>query len=255
MTDSILFEHPLNEKCRTLLRLSNLFEQLDFHLQRDNEWDSRAAVRPLLEIAAILARADIKSDLIKELDRHSHALAGMANSPGVDRERLEHVLADISYWSTALKSASGQLGEALRNNDFLNSISQRSGIPGGCFEFDLPQFHYWLQLPHQERALQLDSWRTGVDMVEQATNLLLTLIRNSQVPVQAVAENGIYHQNLDTGSSSQMVRVRIASDAMLFAEVSGSKHRFSIRFLETGSWEQPNQTTQTVPFQLTTCVI
>ncbi|RTZ72032.1 MAG: hypothetical protein DSZ02_10275 [Gammaproteobacteria bacterium] len=32
----------------------------------------------------------------------------------------------------------------MRKSDFLNGIAQRMSIPGGSFEFDLPQFHYWL---------------------------------------------------------------------------------------------------------------
>lgn len=255
MENSILFEHPLNEKCRTLLRLSNLFDQLDHHIKLDSEWDSRAAIRPLLEIAAILARADIKSDLIKELDRHNKALSGMAQVAGVDHERLARVLADISRQSEKLKSTSEQLGKALRSDDFLKGISQRSGIPGGCFEFDLPQLHYWLQLPYDERNTQLSTWRGSVQSTEQTTKLLLSLIRHSQVPVEVIAEKGIYNQNLDTNNSSQMVRVRVPAEELLFAEVSGSKHRFSIRFLETSSWEQPRQTHRDVRFQLTTCVI
>jgi len=255
MSNNLLFEHPLNEKCRTLLRLSNLFEQLNFHLQRNSQWDSRAAIRPLTEIATILARADIKSDLIKELDRHNQALAAMANSPGVDADRLEQVLADISHWSRILKQTDGQLGHQLRCNDFLKSISQRFGIPGGCFEFDLPQFHYWLQLPYQEREQQLDSWRESVNAVEQTITLLLKLIRNSQIPVQLTAKNGIYNQILDTQDSTQMIRVSIPAEQSLYVAVSGNKHRFCIRFLETDSWEQPEQTSRSVNFQLTTCVI
>ena len=52
-----------------------------------------------------------------------------------------------------------------------------------------------------------------------------------------------------------MIRVRLPGDNRLFPEVSGSKHRFSIRFLDASNWEHPVQTQQDVAFQLTTCVI
>lgn len=80
MADTTIFEHPLNEKCRTWLRLSHLFEQFDFHMPHANEWHARAAVTALLDIANVLSRADIKSELLKELDRYRHSLARMANS-------------------------------------------------------------------------------------------------------------------------------------------------------------------------------
>ncbi|MGV6826031.1 MAG: cell division protein ZapD [bacterium] len=255
MKDHILFEHPLNEKCRTLLRLSNLFEQLAYHSERDHPWDSRAAIKALLEISAILARPDIKSDLLKELDHYEESFMGMANSPGVDRERLDLVLRDLVRRRDELGQTGGQLGQALRNDDFLKSISQRSGIPGGCFEFDLPQLHYWLQLPQQSRAEYFAAWRKEVRVVEQTTLLLLSLIRHSQIPSDALAENGIYNHNLDPHTTTQMIRVKIPRSLGLYAEVSGSKHRFTIRFFETNNWESPGQTKTSVPFKLTICTI
>ena len=95
MAETILFEHPLNEKCRTWLRMSHLFEQLEFHLPHVEEWHARAAMAALLDIANVLARADIKSELLKELDRYKQSLGRMANSPGVDTDRLEHILQDL----------------------------------------------------------------------------------------------------------------------------------------------------------------
>ena len=76
-----------------------------------------------------------------------------------------------------MRDINGQLGQPLRSNDFLNSIVQRSSIAGGAFDFDLPQYHYWLQMPQQERALQLDDWRHEVTPVQDAVELLLNLIR------------------------------------------------------------------------------
>jgi len=62
LPDTTIFEHPLNEKCRTWLRLSHLFEQLEFHMPHGEEWHARAAMTALLDIANVLSRADIKSD-------------------------------------------------------------------------------------------------------------------------------------------------------------------------------------------------
>ena len=69
-----LREDGLTEKCRTWLRLSHLFEQFDFHVAHDEEWQARAAVAALLDIATVLARADIKSELLKELERYRQSL-------------------------------------------------------------------------------------------------------------------------------------------------------------------------------------
>lgn len=256
MPDSTLFEHPLNEKCRTWLRLSHLFEQLDFHLPLHEEWHARAAMTGLLDIAAVLARADIKSELLKELDRYKHSLSRMANSPGVDRDRLAHVLENLQNTCDGVRAVNGQLGQALRSNEFLNSIVQRSSIAGGSFDFDLPQYHHWLTMPQQERSLQLDDWRHEVSPVYEAVELLLTLIRNSAVPSDEEAATGFYQKSLPGNVVAQLVRVGIPAQSGLYAEISGGKHRFSIRFMSCREdWQHPVQTDRDVPFSLSTCLI
>src|ERR1051325_7095184 len=52
----------------------------------------------------------------------------------------------------------GKIGQYLRENDWLMSIKQRTGIPGGACEFDLPSYHYWLHRPATERTGQLAAW-------------------------------------------------------------------------------------------------
>ncbi len=255
VTDAIIFEHPLNERCRTLLRLSHLFEQLAFHTPRQSEWDSRAALSALLDVAAILSRADIKSDLLKEMDRYRGSLDRIAGRPGVDSSRLQAVLKDIQQVEQALRMVQGQLGQPLRSDDFLTAVLQRSSIPGGSFDFDLPQYHHWLKRPHTERAQQLAVWSHSVASVKQAVDLAVTLIRNSANPVRERAVNGLFQRTLDNQIPIQMVRILLPAESGLLAEVSGSKHRFAVRFMQVGDDLHPVACSEDIDFLLTTCVI
>lgn len=255
MHHQILYEHPLNEQCRTLLRLSHLFEQFDYHLSKDSQQNSRGALASLLDIVAILARADIKSELIKTLQKQHHNLAGMTSIQGVDQARLEQILQDISHLSLTLKSNNCQLGQSMRVNEFLKTISQRISIPGGSFDFDLPQFHYWLHLPYDERVLQLNEWRQQVRVVQSTVDLLLSLIRNSNHPKHVIAGEGIYQQSLDSQRSVQLIQVMLPKEAMVYAVISGNKHRFCVRVMETNDWEHPGQTSRDIPFSLKICFI
>lgn len=255
MPDTTVFEHPLNEKCRTWLRLSHLFEQLDFHLPHGEEWHARAAMTALLDVANVLSRADIKSELLKELDRYRRSLGKMADTPGVDTDRLQHILQELRRTCDGVRDVKGQLGQPLRANEFLKSIVQRSSIAGGSFDFDLPQYHLWLQMPQSERSLQLDDWRHEISPVHQAVDLLLNLIRNSAVPSREQAVGGFYQQSLPSGVSAHLVRIALPADASVFAEVSGGKHRFNIRFMDCSDWQHPTQVDRQVSFSLSTCVI
>lgn len=255
MSELITFEYPLHERSRTLLRLTHSFKQFDYHLTLDNIWETRAAMSAMLDISAMLARADIKSDLIKEMERQSVALGKMRQSRGVDAERLEDILLQLNTNISGLHQVEGQLGKLIRDNEFLKAILQRGSLPGGDSDFDLPLYFYWLELPHAQRVEQLKEWIKTIGPLRQAVELLLALIRGSSVPKDEIAENGFFQKTLDGNVTVQLIRVVISKNDRLYPEVSGSKHRFNIRFMETTPLEHPAQTHEHVKFKLTTCVI
>lgn len=55
----ILYEYPFNERIRTLLRLEDLFERLDFFLAQEHPLQHHVALTTLFEIVDVAGRADI----------------------------------------------------------------------------------------------------------------------------------------------------------------------------------------------------
>src|SRR5688572_1849947 len=70
----VLYEYPFNESIRTMLRLEHLFERLDQLAMRDAPVDHHFALVTMFEIMDVAGRADLKSDLLKELERHRSQL-------------------------------------------------------------------------------------------------------------------------------------------------------------------------------------
>ncbi|HTG96229.1 MAG TPA: cell division protein ZapD, partial [Burkholderiales bacterium] len=138
----ITYEYPLNERIRTLLRLEDLFERSRHFIARTDQHDHHMALLTLFEIMEVAGRADLKSDLLQELERQKQVLLSFRNNPDIAEDALAHVLRDIEQASQALFSMTGKIGQYLRENDWLMSIKQRTGIPGGACEFDLPSYHY-----------------------------------------------------------------------------------------------------------------
>lgn len=254
-SDKIIYEHPLNEKTRTILRLEHLFNQLAFHLPNSDIWSSRAAITALLDMVSIFSRADIKADLIKELDRHKSKLNSMRKTPGIDHERLGDILHDLDDISSQLFRFTGQIGQEIRENEFLKSIMQRSSIPGGSCDFDLPLYHYWLEQPHKYRHAEIYHWVKTLSPIDSAVELLLSLIRGSTTPTREIAEQGFFQRSLDAQTPAQLIRVGLPKDAKLFAEISGGKHRFSVRFLAPEENERPSQIKEDIPFSLNCCIL
>jgi cell division protein ZapD len=54
---------------------------------------------------------------------------------------------------------------------------------------------------------------------------------------------------------AQLVRVGIPSAGGIYAEISGGKHRFSIRFMDCADWQHPTQVDHDVPFTLSICMM
>lgn len=130
MPDLIIYEHPLNERIRTFLRLEHLFERMAFHQPSASVWSSRAAVDSLLDIISIFSRGDLKTELLKELERQTGKLTGIQQRPGVDMQTLGRVLDNLENATNRLHRLYGQVAQQLRENEFLKTITQRSSIPG-----------------------------------------------------------------------------------------------------------------------------
>ncbi|OOZ47333.1 cell division protein ZapD [Solemya velum gill symbiont] len=255
MAKNITFEHPLNERTRLLLRLAHLFDQLSAFQPREEQVDSRVAVNILLQISSILSRSDIKSEVIKELERHMTNLVRISQHSDVDMSRLDSVVSQLENNLSGLHNISCQLGQELRDHELLKSITQRTSIPGGSCDFDMPVYNLWLQQSAQVRCKQLKEWMAPLEPLQNSAALLIDLIRTSSRPVKEVAEQGFFPQSLDRKTPVQMLRVTIPVKLGLIAEVSGGKHRFSVRFLKVDSFkDRPTQTTESVPFELTKCV-
>ncbi len=254
MADLILFEHPLNERIRIFLRLEHLFLQIEHFSPMADAWGNRAAIEGLLDIISIFSRSDLKTEILKELERHTSNLERIRRQPGINMEALGQILDDLEQSIHQVYRLDGQIAQQLRSNDFLTTIMQRSSIPGGNCNFDLPQYHFWLNQPHEIRQAQMADWLLELKPVRESVVLLLNLVRGSTSPSLELATKGFFQKSFESSTPAQMLRVGLPKEARLFVEISGNKHRFSIRFLETVDTGKPLQTTHDVDFQLTSCI-
>ena len=249
----ITYEYPLNERIRTLLRLEDLFERSRHFIARSDPQDHHMALLTLFEILEVSSRADLKSDLLQELERQKQVLLSFRNNPEIAEERLSGVLKDIEQASASLFSMTGKIGQYLRENDWLMSIKQRTGIPGGACEFDLPSYHYWLHRPAEERTGQLAAWTGPLYPLRDGTAIILRILRESGRPQSVTAPQGMYQQ-MQGGKSAQMLRLRLDPTAACVPEISANKYVLNIRFLSQNGEDARTRTADwDVPFELTFC--
>ncbi len=173
----ITYEYPLNERIRTLLRLEDLFERANHFVAEEDSRAHHAALITLFEILEVAGRAELKSDLLQELERQKQILLGFRNNPQIAEGVLQQVISDIERSSAALFAMTGKIGQYLRENDWLMSIKQRSGIPGGVCEFDLPSYHFWLHREGARRGADLGTWISPLLPIRDASSIVLKLLR------------------------------------------------------------------------------
>lgn len=250
----VVYEQPLGERMRTFLRLEYLYQQLLFQMERHSPWATRAAMASMLDIVAILSRGDLRKDVIKELERQIYIFDRFQNTPEVDENRLEDIMERLQSLRNKLNFIGPQYLTALRESEFLNSVKHRSGIPGGTCEFDLPDFSFWLRKPYERRLADMRQWTKNIRPLCESIGHLMWLLRHSGQTIAQVAVNGVFQYTLGRDVSAGLLRVSLPTGTHSFPEISGSHHRFTIRFMEWSNVEErAKQTTIDVPFNLTIC--
>ncbi|MES1998320.1 MAG: cell division protein ZapD [Pseudomonadota bacterium] len=245
----ICYEYPLSERVRTLLRLEDMFDKVRYFAAQQDSQQHHAALLTLFEILEVASRADLKSDLLQELERQRQSLEALRRNPAISEDRLNEVLAEISRCMSEIHRIPGKLGQHLRDNEWLMSIKQRTSIPGGACEFDLPAYHYWLHQSASRRQAELAEWCNPMLPIYDGLSVVLKLLRDSGKPTHHIAYSGAYQQML-AGKSVQMLRINLHRELPCAPEISANKYALNIRFMTLGSG-RPRLCDSDVEFELT----
>lgn len=248
----ITYEYPLGERIRTLLRLEDLFEKVLHFSLADGTYEHHTALLALFEILDVAGRADLKVDLVQELERQRQILLAFRDNPQISEEALSGALYEIEQASSALLAMAGRIGQYLRESEWLMAIRSRTAIPGGVCEFDLPSYHFWLNRDIDARRADIDAWLAPMLPIRDGLTIVLRLLRESGRPENQLARRGSY-QIMMAGRSAQLVRVRLAREVAAVPEISANKYAFNIRFVAPDVVSRPRQSELDIPFELTFC--
>ncbi len=256
MAATLCYEYPLNERIKLLRRLESVFASIAQTASGRSTWDSLSALHSLSELVTLTGRAELRSELFKELDRHHTALDRLRQNPAVDGSLLEATLQTIAAALDRLRNLDRSTLETLRGNDLLGAVRQRGGLPGSVCPFDQPALHHWLHRDSDVRAAHIGRWLEPFQPVQQALDLTLSLLRDSAAPRQAVAERGFFQQALSSHAPVQLVRVFVPTEYGVFPEINGRRHRLTIRFMTQPDPDQrAAQTSADIDFWVAYCML
>jgi cell division protein ZapD len=148
---------------------------------------------------------------------------------------------------------SGKLGVHLRENEWLMAIKQRSGIPGGVCEFDLPAYHWWLHRDAASRRHDLAGWFAPFEPVLAGLAIVLKLLRENARVSRHTAYRGVFQLMLTTTKVAQLLRLTLARDLACVPEISANKYALNIRFIGVTGLDRGSVYDRDVEFELAFC--
>lgn len=249
----ILYEYPFNERLRTYLRLEQLFRRLGELIPRTHPLDHHFALTTMFEIMDVAARADLKSDVLKDIEKHKQQLDSYRGNPSISEAALNAVIAQLDHCFASLNAQTGKAGHALTENEWLMSIRSRVGIPGGTCGFDLPAYYAWQHEDASKRQMHLQNWASTLAPMAEAIYVLLKLLRDTGVPQKVAAERGQFQQNLPPGRTFQLLRLRIDPSLEVVPEISGNRLIVSVRLMRQQGDGKLQPCTDDAAFELTLC--
>lgn len=242
----LYFDYPLSERVRNFVRIAQLFDRFDETLASDNSWLHHIAVCTLFEISECASRADLKRDLLQELERQRLLLNVAVQS---DEDRLTSLNQAISD----LQTANRQSAQSLRENEWLTALKQRLNIPGSTTAVELPSYHYWLNQNSEHHRQYLQKWSESTKPIRQAVALIMANLHHNNQQLNCEAKAGIY-QHSGLIQTTHLLRIGIDSHHEAVPEVSANKYFTNIAFLQANQEStRSKRLEQDITFELILC--
>jgi cell division protein ZapD len=249
----ILYEYPFNERIRTYLRLEHLFSQLGELVGRSSATDHHFAILTIFEIMEVAGRAELKTEVLKDLEKQKHVLNSYRGNPAISEAALDQVVAVLDHCFAALNGLPGKTGQSLNDIEWLMGLRSRSGIPGGTCEFDLPAYHAWRHFDVAQRRADLMHWMSSLMPLAEAAAMLLKLLRDAGTPQKVVSTGGHFQQSLPSGRTFQLLRLSLDPNLGAIPEISANRLVASIRFVRHEADGKLYSNSADTPFDLTLC--
>ena len=172
------------------LRIEFLIQQLSQHLPINDHATALHFFRNVGDLLDVIERGDVRTELLKELERQQRKLQAGPKYRALTRAELIHSVNSLKQQQYA--DGRSPRWAVLREDRLIGLVRQRLSIPGGCCSFDLPTLHMWLHMPQVQRDAQVKSWLDSPEPMHHTLSLILDLIRNSAPFRKQTSLNGFY---------------------------------------------------------------
>ncbi len=223
----IAFDYPLNEKARSYLRFEFLFLEIKKSMNLLGSADATQYFKSLFDLITLVERTDIRQDLVKDLRVQLEQLALWLKSDQVDKAAILSLRDELESLIEAV-IVMPKLSRYFEENRFISSLKQRFSIPSGMCNFDLPQYHCWLENDLDKCHQDTQLWNSQFTCLDESLTLILKLKRSKSKQLRKIATDGFYQGEVLNG---YFVTLKIAKKLAVYPMISGHKNRYSVRFM------------------------
>lgn len=251
-----IYEQPLSERMRLFMRLESMFLQMRLFHKADEYYSIQLFLDALFDVLDFLHRYEIRSEILKELQRVRTAILRDTLQPtGAFTSQTDMEIA-IEQALLAVHEINLNPISALRENELFNSLRQRNFNQSGNCLFEVPAYQFWLaQNTNRTNPFLVECYALFTPIAD-SIGLILNMVRQSTDMTEEYTEDGMFLKTLDKDKRNQILRVHLTPSDKVFPRISGDNHRFAIRFMEQAAPQtRATQTQQPVHFSLQVCAL
>lgn len=242
------FDFPLTERVRNYIRVEQLFDRFNEALAGDDKWMHHAAIYTLFELVECASKAELKRDMLQELERQRLQQNASGTPDSARLEKLNQAIQELQTLNT-------HSAQNLRENEWLTAFKQRLNIVGSNTAVELPSYHFWLNQTAAERREYLRKWSATALPIQNAVGLVLETLRSNPQVIDCQAISGKYEHG-GLVQTTQLLSVEIDPTFGVVPDVSANKYFTNISFLLANQESTRSKVSeQDLPFKLILCSV
>ena len=229
MNENIIYEQPVSENIRNILKCEYLYEKYNAALVQDNIWGIKSCVATLLETSDLLTRINLKIELLKELEKNIIYIKNLKEKDEISLEKFDKYLSSLTDSIDNLNLLQSNPSKTIIDNDFLMQIKSKIYIPAGDNFFDMPSYLNFLCSNKSFILENINNWYLPFMPLFTASKLLLDIRRSSKFS-SYTSSKSFFQLKLDKNINIDLVRIKLISGSNIFPDVSVNRQNLNIIF-------------------------
>ena len=211
-------EFPINEKYRKYLKIEYLFNQYLFFIkQKHSDHITNILFQLLFKLNANAARADIKVELINDLQK-------------IITKYKTHI-DDASNLKKSLEKINSFSPFGLSSNKMIQELRVRSESPQGINDIDFSKYKIWTELQNtKSRNLFFKDLFKDLYIIDESLSFILKILRKHSTKENLSANNLIAQLKLDPLIKYDLLTINLKSNSVYEPSISANKYAININF-------------------------